>query len=160
MANYDDPRKPFGVRLEESVIEQIGRQAQAQHVSPAEYGRRLIRSALQTDLSGGIETLGLSTEVLERIQEEVHARNVAPTDYVRTLIYDALTKDPGVEIDELRRTVKALHEELGAFHTQLRYLTQAMRSAFEALLITSAKDAPRHTTAQIEALVETVFLKG
>ncbi len=160
MANQDDPRKQFGLRLEESVIEQIGRQAQAQHVSPAEYGRRLIRSALQTDPSGGIETLGLSAEVLERIQEEVQARNLAPTDYVRTLIYDALTKDPGVEIDELRRTVKGLHEELGAFHAQLRYLNQAMRSAFEALLITSAKDAPRHTTAQIEALLETVFPKG
>ena len=80
MANHDDPRKQFGLRLEESVIEQIGRQAQAQHVSPAEYGRRLIRSALQTDPSGGIETLGLSAEVLERIQEEVQARNLTPTE--------------------------------------------------------------------------------
>ena len=96
-----------------------------------------------------------------RFHSETEARNRRfLAKCARWSIYDALTKDPGAEIDELRRTVKGLHDELGAFRTQLRSLSQAMRSAFEALLITSAKDAPRHTTAQIEVLLDAVFPKG
>ncbi len=160
MANHTDPRKAVGLRLEESVLAQIDVQAKAQQVSPAEYRRKLILTALEMEPGGGFESLGVSAEVRERMQEEAHARNIPPADYLRSLIYDALTKDPGVEIDELRRTVTGLNEQVSALHAQQQYLHHAMRHAFEALLITSAEDAPRHTTAQIEVLLEAVFPKG
>ena len=47
MANHTAPRKSVGLRLEESVLEQIDVQAKAQQVSPAEYRRKLILTALE-----------------------------------------------------------------------------------------------------------------
>ncbi len=94
----------------------------------------------------------LRQSVIDRIRQEAQDRNLSTADYTRTLIHDALTKDPGQEIEDLRRTVLELQEEIS-------YMSRAMQKAYEALLITIAKDSPGHKTDQVQAVMEVAFPK-
>ena len=94
----------------------------------------------------------LRESVIDRIKQEAENRNLSTADYTRNLIHDALTKDPGQEIDELRRTVVELQE-------QIAYMTDSMQRAYEALLITIASDSSGHKKDRIPAVMEVVFPK-
>ena len=128
MANHDDPRKQFGLRLEESVIEQIGRQAQAQHVSPAEYGRRLIRSALQVEqcsFGGDLLRVGLAHPLSPCFLVIPIRGRVDPGHCAKSIVEEE-EEEGGVETGAGSDPMLAIHACFG-------YIQKSMPRSFECL---------------------------